>query len=78
MAVTTNEMKEIIETITNSSAKAQINSAIDDISAFLGGTYTSASDFDNVSVAKSTPDTGIYTFTFSGNYGVSVSFTYRA
>lgn len=78
MTVATNEMKEIIETITNSGAKTQIKSAIDDISAFLGGTYTAASDFDNVSVAKSTPDNGVYTFTMSGVYGVTVTFSYRA
>ena len=78
MTVATNEMKEIIETITNFGAKTQIKSAIDDISAFLDGTYTAASDFDNVSVAKSTPDTGIYTFVMTGVYGITVSLSYRA
>ena len=79
MAVTTSELKEIMETITDSTVKAEIHSAISDLGNFTNSTpsYTGASNLQNVSLAKSTPKNGIITFTFDSDYGITVTVSYR-
>ena len=78
--VTTSELKEMMETITDSTVKTAINTAISDVKAFTDSSpvYTSAIDLDNVSLTKSTPKNGVFTFTFTGSYGITVTISYRA
>lgn len=80
MTVTTSELKEIMETITDSTVKTAINNAIIDTKSFTDSTpdYSGAVNLDNVSIAKSTPKNGIITFNFIGTYGITITVSYRA
>lgn len=79
MTVTSSELKEIMETITDSTVKIAINNAIIDTKSFTDSTpdYSGATNLDNVSIAKSTPKNGIITFNFTGAYGITVTISYR-
>lgn len=80
MTVTSSELKEIMETITDSTVKTAINNAIIDAKSFTDSTpdYTDAINLDNVSIAKSTPKNGIITFNFIGTYGITITVSYRS
>lgn len=80
MTVTTSELKEIMETITDSTVKTAINNAIIDAKSFTDSTpdYSGAINLNNVSIAKSTPKNGIITFNFMGTYGITLTVSYRA
>jgi len=80
MSVSTSELKELMETITDSTVKTTINNAIIDVKSFTDSTpnYSSAINLDNVSVTHSTPQNGIFTFTFKGSYGITITISYRA
>lgn len=79
MSVTTSELKEIMETITDVSIKASINDAINDVKSFTDSTpdYSGAVNLDNVSIAKSTPKNGIITFNVNSVYGITITISYR-
>ncbi len=79
MSVTTSELKEIMETITDVSIKASINDAISDVKSFTDSTpdYSGAVNLDNVSIAKSTPKNGIITFNVNSVYGITITISYR-
>jgi hypothetical protein len=80
MSVTTTEVKEMMETITNSTVKTAINNAIIDVKAFTDASpnYSGAVNLDNVSLAKSTPKNGISTFDFVSDYGITITISYRS
>lgn len=80
MSVTTTEVKEMMETITDSTVKTAINNAIIDLKSFTDASpnYTGAINLDNVSLAKSTPKNGILTFDFISDYGITITVSYRS
>ena len=80
MTVTSSELKEIMETITDSTVKTAINNAIINAKSFTDSTpdYSGADNLDNVSIAKSTPKNGIITFNFVGTCGITITVSYRS
>ena len=80
MTVTTAQLKEMMETITDSTVKTAINNAIIDVKSFTDASpdYTGAVNLDNVSLAKSSPKNGIFTFDFVSDYGITITISYRS
>ena len=78
MAVTENEVKEIMET-TPSSVITNLRTYIGNINSAVASTpsYTGLeTNLDNIAISKATPKNGIITFTFKLD-GITVSVAYR-
>ena len=82
MAVTANEIKEIMETTPStgtSNVMTNLRTYIDNISSAVASTpsYTDlATNLDNIALSKATPKNGIITFSFKLD-GITVSIAYR-